>query len=282
MLGVRVLEEKHMTIKHAIFTDRLVPILQSIALKQQTGRLSIEHVREQQSEKGEIFFVHGDTIFAQTEHEVGETALFRMMNWWEVQCVFFEGIRAPTGGINPRGRVVQRSRHTKPLLPIELEETRKISAISIPAIPIELEEARQTPAIGVPVIPKGNYLPPPGRGQSIVPTRHSLHRPYLVGTMDYLRPFATPLPLPSPSPPVAERAKEMDQHGVFAIFRALPQATSQHVMYQMERRERVVFLLLNGKRTVRDVAHLVQRSEPDVVHIIAGLLKRGYIEYLGY
>jgi len=259
-----------MTIKHAIFTDRLVPILQSIALKQQTGRLSIEHVRGQQSERGEIFFVHGDTVSAQTEQEVGEAAFACMMNWREVRCVFFEGVRAPTGGSSPRSQVLQRFRHTKPLLPIELEETRKM-----PAIVGESEEARQTPAIGLPVIAKGNRLPPPARGQAIVPTKYSL-----VGTMAYPLPFATPPP--SPLPRATESAEKTGQQGGLAIFRALPQAASQNTMYQMERRERIVFLLLNGKRTVREVAHLVQRSEPEVVHIIVSLLRRGYIEYVGY
>jgi hypothetical protein len=49
----------------------------------------------------------------------------------------------------------------------------------------------------------------------------------------------------------------------------------------MERRERVVFLLLDGKRTLRHVAHLIHRSDLEVASILAGLLKQGYIEYIG-
>ncbi len=52
-----------MAIAHAITaTERLIPILRSIALKQQTGCLSIEHMTAAGSEKGEVFFVRGDTI----------------------------------------------------------------------------------------------------------------------------------------------------------------------------------------------------------------------------
>src|SRR5207245_3752054 len=97
MLGVSVLEEKDMTITHAISTERLVHVLQSIVLKQQTGRLSIEHFGEQESEKGEIFFAHGDTVFVRTQQEVGEAALSRIMSWRAVQYTFFEEAQTPTG-----------------------------------------------------------------------------------------------------------------------------------------------------------------------------------------
>ena len=94
---------------------------------------------------------------------------------------------------------------------------------------------------------------------------------------------ATPPPVQpiglSLEPEVAECAVRIGQHGVFTIFRALPHATKHDVLSQMERRERVVFLLLNGKRTLRHVAQLVHRSELDVARILVRLLKQGYIEH---
>ena len=47
---------------------------------------------------------------------------------------------------------------------------------------------------------------------------------------------------------------------------------------QLSRRERWVFLLLNGKRSVAQVAHLTQRSELDVASTLARFLHWGYIE----
>jgi hypothetical protein len=250
MLGVRVLEEKDMTITHAISTERLVHVLQSIVLKQQTGRLSIEHFGEQESEKGEIFFAHGDTVFVRTQQEVGEAALSRIMSWRAVQYTFFEEAQTPTG-ISHQNRAVQRPRQTSPLLPIELERTRQTSPIGIPTLPVDMEETRQTPAIGVPIIPKS------------------------------IRPSEVRVPTTSAVQQVAECVEKMGQNAVYAVFRALPQATRQYVIYQMERRERVVFLLLDGRRTLRDVARLVHRSELDVARILVSLLKQGYIEYIG-
>lgn len=243
MLGVRVMEEK-MSTRHALATKRLVHVLQSTALKQQTGRLNIELVGEQQSEKGEIFFVQGDAVFARTEHETGETALYNMLNWREVHYSFFEGVRAPAA-ISQHNRPIQRPRYTGPLLPVELEQTRPMPAIRVHAISTEQKEIGQTPAIGVPALPS----------------------------------FATPLP--SPIPQLGRWAEEMGQHGASATFQARPQVTRQNIMHRMERRERVVFLLLDGKRTLRDVAYLVHRSELDVAGIILQLLKQGYVEYTG-
>ena len=41
----------------------------------------------------------------------------------------------------------------------------------------------------------------------------------------------------------------------------------------------MVFLLLDGKRTLQDVARLVHRSEVDVARILVRLLKQHCIEY---
>ena len=280
-----------MSTRHAISTERLVHILQSIALQEQTGRLSIESVGEEQSEKGEVFFVHGDTVFAHTEHESGETALYRMMNWGEVHYSFFEGLRAPTY-MNQRKRLDQRPRQTRPLLPIELEQTRPMPAMDILTSPLELEATGSTPAIGMAAIPKSVRPSPitPGylslrqgyhngsipalqteRPTSLQPHPYSLPAPKNPATQD----FATPMPRAQ----LEEGIAEMSQHG--AVFRTLPLATKQHIITAMERRERIVFLLLDGKRTLRDIAHLVHRSELDIAHIIAHLLKQGYIEHAG-
>ena len=90
----------------AITGERLVNVLQSIALRQQTGRLSIEHGYEQGREKGEIFFAHGTTVFARTSHESGETALFTMLNWQQIHYAFLEGEQAPASTIHLQHRRV--------------------------------------------------------------------------------------------------------------------------------------------------------------------------------
>ncbi|SRR5579884_1761510 len=73
----------------------------------------------------------------------------------------------------------------------------------------------------------------------------------------------------------------MAQQGVHAIFRARPVAKLPTILNQMERRDRVTLLLMDGKRTLQDVARLTHRHELEVAWILVHLLERGYIEFLG-
>ncbi len=74
--------------------------------------------------------------------------------------------------------------------------------------------------------------------------------------------------------------EEMAQRGVYAIFRRRSIATARSILNCMERRERSILLLLDGQRTLQDIARLTQRSEVEIAHMLIHLLRRGYIEFL--
>ena len=76
---------------------------------------------------------------------------------------------------------------------------------------------------------------------------------------------------------MTEGAKELAQQGVHATFKILLWATDPKVMSSIDRRNRVVFLLLDGKRTIRDIARLFHRNEIDIARTLVRLLKQGYI-----
>ncbi|MBX5449207.1 hypothetical protein [Thermogemmatispora sp.] len=63
-------------------------------------------------------------------------------------------------------------------------------------------------------------------------------------------------------------------------FRALPEAARPEIISQLDRRERLVFLLLNGKRSLGEIARLVHRDEQDVACTVARLLRHGYVEHI--
>jgi hypothetical protein len=84
-----------------------------------------------------------------------------------------------------------------------------------------------------------------------------------------------------PFSPVKIDVEGMAQHGVHAIFRARPLARTPRILCQMERRDRAVLILLDGKRTIGEVARLVHRSELEVARTLVRLLERGYVEFLG-
>ena len=62
------------------------------------------------------------------------------------------------------------------------------------------------------------------------------------------------------------------------VFRVAPGFQATALASQLPRRERWVILLLDGRRTVAQVARLTQRSEFDVASTLARLLHLGYIE----
>ncbi len=232
-----------MAIAHAITaTERLIPILRSIALKQQTGCLSIEHMTATGSEKGEVFFVHGDTIFARTEHASGKEAFGQMLTWPEIRYVFTVGepVQQKGGKLNP---IVSHPSTIRHLLPIEMEETREERSISIPAISRNITQPLPVSV----TMPRASTWPR----------------------------------VPALPPPLARGVENIGKRGTAAVFRTLPNVTTPAVLLRLERRDRIVLLLLDGKRTLQDVARLVHRSELDIAQVLARMLKRGYIEYVG-
>ena len=66
--------------------------------------------------------------------------------------------------------------------------------------------------------------------------------------------------------------------GASAVFRVVTGVPTTTLAGQLPRRERWVFLLLDGRRSVAQVAHLTQRSELDVASTLARFLHWGYIE----
>jgi DNA-binding IclR family transcriptional regulator len=48
----------------------------------------------------------------------------------------------------------------------------------------------------------------------------------------------------------------------------------------MERRERIVFILLDGRRTIQDIARLTHQPESDVEEILVQLTQDRYTQYI--
>lgn len=74
---------------------------------------------------------------------------------------------------------------------------------------------------------------------------------------------------------------ELVKVSIHAIFRARATAVAAHVLKRMERRDRIVLILLDGQRTIDDVTYLLHRSEREVAQVLVRLLKSGYIDYMG-
>jgi len=74
---------------------------------------------------------------------------------------------------------------------------------------------------------------------------------------------------------------EIAKVSIHAIFRARESAIVAHVLERMERRDRIVLILLDGRRTIQDVIRLLHRSEEEMAQVLVRLLKSGFIDYMG-
>ena len=66
--------------------------------------------------------------------------------------------------------------------------------------------------------------------------------------------------------------------GASAVFRIAAGRLATSLASQLPRRERWILLLLDGRRSVADLARLMQRSELDIAYTLARFLQLGYIE----
>ena len=74
------------------------------------------------------------------------------------------------------------------------------------------------------------------------------------------------------------REQQQSAFDASTAFHVAPGFQATALVSQLSRRERWVFLLLDGKRSVAQLAHLTQRSELDVASTLARFLHLGYIE----
>jgi len=66
--------------------------------------------------------------------------------------------------------------------------------------------------------------------------------------------------------------------GASAVFRVVSAMPTTTLASNLPRRERWILLLIDGRRSVADLAHLTQRSQLDVALALARFLQWGYIE----
>lgn len=88
---------------------------------------------------------------------------------------------------------------------------------------------------------------------------------------------ATPLPRSTAEPIDALDAAPPGRN---AVFRARLSTATPSTMKRLERRERIVFALLDGRRSVQHIARLTHLTEVAVARILVQLFQQGYIEYI--
>jgi len=247
-----------MTSMHAISTERLVDILHLAALRGQTGLLFVQRLESQCTrlgietmEQGEIFFENGNTVFARMGGTTGEAALSQMVSWKEVRISFHEGV-VVAAELRQQLHIEPRASSINSLLPIELQKTR-LMQVTARAVTTTREPLSQTPISEIPaILPIQQTVTGSMGGARRAITRNARSQPVYAGD-----------------------GQLIDAESVYQV---LPAVAARQIIYRLDRRERLVFLLLDGKRSLREVAGLIHRGEVEVARALAYFLALGLIE----
>jgi hypothetical protein len=244
-----------------VATSRLSNIIQMIVLSHQTGILRAIRGHGPTREFGQIQFVDGEPQNALLGQMIGQMALNALNNWGECHYAFDE-IAVDNGwrGSVPSGPNGAGSfPSTNP------------SAASWPAYGYQSSSGYN----GVPSSPWGGsepgMQPPYGAPQYQPGYSQPAGIPY--GPYDTSGPQAPPMTSYSLPPLTPE------------LLMVIPRRTSlgdQFEQLPLDRRERMALMLVDGQRTIADLARLTRRQEQELYAVLAHLEALGLVVIRGW
>ncbi len=233
-------------------TSRLGNVIQLIALGSQTGVLKAIRGQGAAREQGEIHFVNGQPAFAVLGQMVGNAALTVLQNWGECQYVFLEGPLShqerPSYQTGPLGRPGEQS--APPSGGFGARPTPRFS-------PTQNQQSPGFPSFTTP-LPYN-----PGPDTTMGGNRNTGNLPYRDSN-----PFSGPL-----------AGAPMRRGGLPGHF--IPQRLTSIDRLEnlpLDRRERMVLMLVDGHRSLDDLVRLTRRSEQEIQAIISHLAALRLIE----
>ncbi len=232
-------------------TSRLGNVIQLIALGKQTGVLKATRGLGSTREQGEIHFVNGQPTFAILGQLIGNAALTVLQNWGESQYIFLEGPlpqseQSPYQA-DPLGRTgdnasFQSGPFGRPTTRLSPTPTRQMAGFPPFTAPLQT-----------------NHGPDAGNSAS----RNMNNLPYPRGND-----FSGPLP-PQPM-------RRDGFQGQFVPRRLTSMDRMENL--PLDRRERMVLLLVDGRRSLADLVRLTRRSEQELQAILSHLAALRLIE----
>lgn len=289
-----------------ISTEPLAQMLKSIALQERTGILRIEQLGERNAGRGELYFEKGRLIRAYCGQEMGETAVRHISEWKQITCSFHsisKPFPAPTRILTPsRERTEEKSR-TRPFS-TTVPRTENLILVSELAVTEHLRGVEGRPGnrsekLAHPPGARETEAVPSAQLRSAAPTTNQplvLHgeklEEYTPGQppraardlrrwTTHVNPAKQEMPCRPPhTPRLGPLPGEEGLPGRTAIFKARAMIATTQAIRHMERRERIIFILLDGRRTVQDIARLTHQPEAEVEQTLVHLTKSGYTQYI--
>lgn len=249
-------------------TSRLGNIISMITLGRQSGILRVIRGQGSTRELGQIKFIDGEPVTALLGQLTGGNALGVLVNWGECVYSFDEiassSLRDTDAGLDPSSSVTSDPGRQSPQVGISSGSWPSYSSsgtypypqsTSVPSFPTtssSLPNLGSRPGYAP-------YSPAPASGTSSELPRYDL--PYGGHTQ-------TPLPV-SNTPVPAEVLVTIYRRSMLA------EHTDQ---LPLDRRERMILLLVDGHRTVNDLIRLTRRNDREVAAVIDYLASLGLIQ----
>nr|WP_165423769.1 DUF4388 domain-containing protein [Ktedonosporobacter rubrisoli] len=225
-------------------TERLRHIIQVIQLGRKTGLLTVERGEDMRLEEGEISFVQGYITHARCGQLNGQPALDRLNTWGECRFKFFS---PTTDGISG-------------LLPAVRTSTGPLPAIQTPTSPLP---AIQTPTSPLPAI-QTPTSPLPAIQTPTSPLQET--NPYLRTPANMLRNMQE------------NNAARASNSSPPRRIRQVEEAISWLNQAGLSRTHRHIFLLVDGNRTVPELARLIGRRPDEIERLLRDLERIGIIQ----
>lgn len=252
-----------------ITTVRLSNIIQMITLAQQSGILRVIRGHGTAREVGQIQFAEGEAIAALLGQLTGNSALSVLMNWGECLYSFDERAQADPladlAALSNEGALPGTSAPSTPAPSFGswprygygITPPQSLGPLSGPVA--SDPGAMSLPPTGTPSRPRAGHVPGIEDDRAMqVPVEPPAQR----------SPGAATLPtLPALRPEL-----------ISAVPYRLHVAMAA-VQLPLDRRERMVLLLVDGQRTIADLARLTRRNEHDLYAVLSHLAMLGLIKF---
>ncbi|HEU5375965.1 MAG TPA: DUF4388 domain-containing protein [Ktedonobacteraceae bacterium] len=292
----------------AIAAEYLTQLLKTISQEKQTGCLRIEPVGAKVNEQGQIYFENGRMMDASVGDERGRPALKHIVEWEHVIYAFNRTNRSSSyNGPGPAEQKEAGEPQTR-IQPRSNSQTTHLNvpfqASSLEKLPREKERSTLTTGKMPPVPDLQTREPDPLTAfKATIASPQSAQSLILRGA---ILQKDTPASLPHPpharmrwtrrldpqtdqqgtlpQPPFISSQNSLPEDGLFsgrlAIFKAKTMATTAQAIQRMDRHDRMIFVLLNGERTIERIAHLIHYTEDEIARILYKLQQNGLIEYI--
>lgn len=237
-------------------TSRLGNVIQLIALGKQTGVLKAIRGQGSTREQAEIHFASGQPVFASLGQLLGNAALSVLQNWGESQYLFLEGPLPQTEG-SPYAPAPQR--WTGELAPPPPGSYLPRSTSGLP------------PAPGRPMNGFPSFTAPLPQTPETDPANLSNGTHKAAGNLSRTRINET---RSGPPPGPLMRRQALQGHFVPRRLTSMDRLDT----LPLDRHERMVLLLVDGRRSLIDLVRLTRRNEQELQIILARLAALGLIE----